>query len=344
MIRTTRHLSIVVALLPFCTVASAYEVDFVAAEAARDAFIERMVGTHDFDRDELTGLLSEAEIVDSILEAISRPAERVMPWHEYRDIFVTDARISAGAEFWLEHADQIAAASESYGVAPEIIVAILGVETLYGQRTGSYRVLDSLSTLAFAYPPRSDCFASELEHYWLLALEEGIDPRETLGSYAGAMGAGQFISSSFRAYAVDGNADGRRDLWGNWPDVFASVANYFAVHGWQHEQQVVSRATLGASWAGIEPENTLDLTETVASASDLGYVFATDLPDAAGTTVLSLQGESEQEYWIGFHNFYVITRYNRSVKYALAAYELSQAILASYEALSSDGSLEPPEV
>ncbi len=344
MIRVARHLSSVVALLSLCTVADAYDVDFSAAAAARDAFIERMVATHDFDRDELTALLTEAEIVDRILEAISRPAERVMPWHEYRDLFLTDSRISSGAEFWLEHSDRIAAASETYGVAPEMIVAILGVETLYGQRTGSYRVVDSLSTLAFAYPPRAKFFASELEHFLLLAREEGIDPRETLGSYAGAMGAGQFISSSFRAYAVDGNADGRRDLWGDWSDVFASVANYFAVHGWQHGQPVVSRATLGASWAGIEPENTLDLTETVSSASELGYVFATEMPDTAGTTVLSLQGEGEQEYWIGYHNFYVITRYNRSVKYALAAYELSQAIRASYEALSSDEAIESPEV
>ena len=274
MIRITRHLSVVIAVLPFCSVAFAYDVDFAAAEAARDAFIDRMVETHDFDRVELTELLTEAEIVDSILEAISRPAERVMPWHEYRDLFLTDSRISEGAAFWLEHADQIAAASEAYGVAPEMIVAILGVETLYGRRTGSYRVLDSLNTLAFAYPPRSAFFASELEHFLLLAREEGIDPRETLGSYAGAMGAGQFISSSFRAYAVDGNADGRRDLWGNWSDVFASVANYFAVHGWQHQQQVVSRATLGTAWEGVEPDNTLDLTETVESASELGYVFA----------------------------------------------------------------------
>ncbi|MGI9257826.1 MAG: lytic murein transglycosylase B, partial [Gammaproteobacteria bacterium] len=284
MIQITRQLSFVAALLSFCTAASAYDVDFAAAEAARDAFIERMVEMHDFDRVELTALLTEAEIVDRILEAISRPAERVMPWHEYRDLFVTDSRINAGAEFWLEHADQIDAASEAYGVAPEMIVAILGVETLYGQRTGSYRVLDSLSTLAFAYPPRSAFFASELEHFLLLAREEGIDPRETLGSYAGAMGAGQFISSSFRAYAVDGTADGRRDLRGDWSDVLASVANYFAVHGWERDQPVVSRATLGASWVGVEPENTLDLTETVSSAIELGYVFATELPDTAGTT------------------------------------------------------------
>ena len=344
MIRIARQLSLVFALLSLCSLAGAYDVDFSAADAARDAFIERMVETHDFNRDELTTLLEEAEIVDRILEAISRPAERVMPWHEYRDLFVTESRISAGAKFWLDHSDQIDAASDSYGVAPEMIVAILGVETLYGERTGSYRVLDSLSTLAFAYPPRSTFFASELEHFLLLAREEGIDPRETLGSYAGARGAGQFISSSFRAYAVDGNADGRRDLWDNWSDVLASVANYFAVHGWQRGQPVVSRATLGASWNGVEPENTLDLTETVSSASELGYVFATEMPATAGTTVLSLQGDDEQEYWIGYHNFYVITRYNRSVKYALAAYELSQAIRASYEVLSSDGSIDSPEV
>ncbi|HEY5623010.1 MAG TPA: lytic murein transglycosylase B [Gammaproteobacteria bacterium] len=333
MTRIFRHSLAAFALLLMCGGAGGYEVDLAAAESARNEFIETMVRTHGFDRRELTELLAGAEILDRVLEAISRPAERVMPWHEYRDIFVTESRIAEGAEFWYQHEEDIAAASARFGVAPEMIVAILGVETLYGRITGSYRVLDSLSTLAFAYPPRSRFFTSELEHFLLLAREEGVDPREMLGSYAGAMGAGQFISSSFRAYAVDGDDDGRRDMWGNWRDVFASVANYFAAHGWRSGQPVVDRATRGASWSDDDRENSIELTETVASASDLGYVFSTEMPSSAAVTLLSLEGRDEQEYWVGYHNFYVITRYNRSEKYALAAYDLSQAIRVSYEAL-----------
>ena len=192
--------------------------------------------------------------------------------------------------------------------------------------------------MAFAYPPRSPFFTSELEHFLLLAREEDIDPRETLGSYAGAMGAGQFISSSFRAYAVDGNGDGRRDLWGNWEDVFASVANYFEVHGWEYGEPVVVRATLAAGYPVTELENSMDLNETVASASQLGYVFASEMPDTEATTILRLQGRDELEYWIGYHNFRVITRYNRSVKYALAAHQLGIEIRAAYEGLQAETS------
>jgi membrane-bound lytic murein transglycosylase B len=259
-----------------------------------------------------------------------------MPWYEYRALFVSASRIEAGAKFWLAHEDELRAASSQYGVAPEMLVAILGIETFYGERTGTYRVLDSLSTLAFAYPPRSSFFTSELEAYLLLTREEGLDPLETHGSYAGAMGAGQFISSSFRAYAVDGNGDGRRDLWGNWQDVFASVANYFNVHGWRHGGPVVARATLGTGWSRTASENSMELTETVASLSQLGYIFSSELPNTAATTILSVQGEDEQEYWVGYHNFRVITRYNRSVKYALAAHDLGQAVLAAYSQLQAE--------
>jgi len=331
-----RQLYWAIALLSASSATGAFDVDQDAVGSSRSAFIEYMVATHDFDREILTEILGEAEIIDRVLEAISRPAERVMPWDEYRELFVTASRIEAGAAFWLAHEDNLREASARYGVAPEMLVAILGIETLYGQRTGTYRVLDSLSTLAFAYPPRSPFFTSELEEYLLLAREEGIDPRDTLGSYAGAMGAGQFISSSFRAYAVDGSGDGRRDLWGDWQDVFASVANYFKVHGWQSGAPVVDRATLGTGWSGPEPENSMELTETVASASQLGYIFTTDLPGTAATTILSLQGEAEQEYWIGYHNFRVITRYNHSVKYALAAHELGLAVRAAYERLRDE--------
>ena len=335
-----RQLILALTLASATGAVGAVDVDQDAVAAARSAFIDYMATTHEFDREMLARTLGEAVIVDRVLEAISRPAERVMPWYEYRALFLSSARIEAGAKFWLAHEDELRAASIEYGVATEMLVAILGIETFYGERTGTYRVLDSLSTLAFAYPPRSTFFTSELEAYLLLAREEGIDPLDTRGSYAGAMGAGQFISSSFRAYAVDGNGDGRRDLWGDWQDVFASVANYFKVHGWRHGGPVVARATLNTTWSGAEAENSMELTETVASLSQLGYVFSSELPSTAATTILSVQGENGQEYWVGYHNFRVITRYNRSVKYALAAHQLGQAVLAAYAQLHAEAGTE----
>ena len=327
----TRYFSALTVLVVSATIGHAAEVDMGAVRQAQEAFVERMVAEHGFERGELTRILDDAEIDAQILEAISRPAERVLPWHEYRGIFVNDSRVDGGVEFWKTHADEIENASEDYGVPPELLVAILGVETYYGRRMGSHRVIDALATLAFAYPPRSAFFASELEAFFLLAREEGIDPEEALGSYAGAMGAGQFISSSYRAYAVDGNDDGQRDLWADWQDVLASVANYFSAHGWRREEPVVNRASRSANWSGSEPPNSINLDETVASLNAAGYVFSTDLPDETPATVLSLEGEGAQEYWVGYHNFYVITRYNRSVMYALASHQLGQTILQEYE-------------
>jgi membrane-bound lytic murein transglycosylase B len=194
-----------------------------ATDAARAAFIDKMVSAHGFDRAELTALIGAAVIDQTILDAMSRPAERVVPWFEYRNIFMTEERIAAGVRFWSEHAATLEQVAERYGVAPEMVVAIIGIETFFGTRMGRYRVLDALATLAFAYPPRSAFFTSELEAFLLLSREEQVDPTAALGSYAGAMGAGQFIPSSYRAYAVDADADGKRNLWTNWDDVFGSV-------------------------------------------------------------------------------------------------------------------------
>jgi membrane-bound lytic murein transglycosylase B len=212
-----------------------------------------------------------------------------------------------------------------------MILSIIGIETFFGTRMGRYRVLDALATLAFAYPPRSAFFASELESFLLLAREEEVDVNAALGCYAGAMGAGQFIPSSYRAYAVDGDADGKRDLWSNWNDVFGSVANYFARHGWRADEPVVDPATRPENWTGPEPRNTLDLDDTVGALADLGYVFTTVLPSEAPAAAYSFEApEGGFEYWIGYHNFRVVTRYNRSTKYALVAHQLSQALRSRY--------------
>ena len=302
-----------------------------ADEAARAAFIDKMVSAHGFDRAELTSLIDAAVIDQTILDTMARPAERVVPWFEYRNIFMTEERIAAGVRFWAEHAATLEQVAERYGVAPEMVVAIVGIETYFGTRMGKYRVLDALATLAFAYPPRAAFFTSELEAFLLLSREEQVDPTAALGSYAGAMGAGQFIPSSFRAYAVDADADGKRNLWTDWDDVFGSVANYFAKHGWRTGEPVMQPATRPERFAGPEPRNSLDLGDTVGSLAELGYVFTTTLPSDAPAAAYSFEAAGGgSEYWVGYHNFHVVTRYNRSTKYALAAHQLSQAIRSRY--------------
>jgi membrane-bound lytic murein transglycosylase B len=322
------------AALSFCALGHADDKANVAK--ARSAFVDKMVAEHGFDRDALSATLRSAAIDQSILDAIAKPAERVVPWYEYRAIFVNEARIAAGTRFWTEHAGTIQAISERYGVAPEMLVGIIGVETYFGQRTGKYRVLDSLATLAFAYPPRAKFFSGELEQFLLLTREEGLDPKTPMGSYAGAMGAGQFIPSSFRAYAVDADGDGKRDIWNDWADVLGSIANYFEKHGWKTGEPVADPATRSATWRGPEPSNALELAETVGSLEKQGYVFSTSEPTDAPAGAFALEASaSSSEFWIGYHNFKVITRYNRSPKYALAAHQLGQAIRSSYAGVSS---------
>ena len=285
-------------------------------------FIDSMVSEHAYDRDTLENVLQQATTQESILDAIARPAERTKEWHEYRDIFLTDARVKAGAEFWREHSEALERISTDTGVDVEILVGIIGVETYFGRRTGSYRVLDALATLAFAYPPRSKFFRNELEQFLLLVREEEMEAIDATGSYAGAMGRPQFMPSSFRAYAVDSSADGKRDIWTNWADVIGSVANYFVRHGWRLNNQVVAQASLSNQWQGDPPENTLKPQETVTSLSHQGVLFATDLAGDQQSQLLTLIGDDGEEYWVGFHNFFVITRYNRSVMYALAVHQL----------------------
>lgn len=289
-------------------------------------FIDRIVDKYDYDRSVLNAVLTEAKSQQSILEAISRPAERTKEWHEYRAIFLTDKRIRAGAEFWHEHAAMLDRISDKTGVSREILVGIVGVETYFGRITGDYRVIDALSTLAFDYPPRSGFFTRELEQFLLLVREERMNAADATGSYAGAMGRPQFMPSSYRAYAVDATDDGKRDIWGNWEDVIGSIANYFVRHGWQRNREVVTRASLGHKWQGEVPANSLKPQTTVASLSRQGVMFATHLPADHETQLLTLLGKNGREHWVGFHNFFVITRYNTSVMYALAVHQLGQEI------------------
>ena len=313
-------------LLLLLCMTSAQAVELDRAEVS--SFIDMMVEKHDFDREQLRDTLGSAEVKQSILDAIARPAERTKTWAEYRDHFVTRERINAGAKFWAEHQDTLATVAMDTGVPIEILVGIIGVETYFGRITGSFRVLDALSTLAFHYPPRSRFFRRELEEYLLLVREEGMTAADATGSYAGAMGRPQFMPSSFRAYAVDSTGDGKRDIWNNWTDVAGSIANYFLEHGWKPGEEVTARASLGGGWEGPRPEpaNTLKPSETVASLSRKGVMFVTSLPADSKSELLTLEGDDGTEHWVGFHNFFVITRYNRSVMYALAVHQLGQEI------------------
>ncbi len=324
-----KHLLLAGALL--MTTLTAHAIDIDQPEVR--SFIDQMVSEHDFDRAALEATLREAEVKDSILEAIARPAEKTLTWGDYRKIFITPERIAAGAAFWRENEAMLEDIAESTGVPEEIIVGIIGVETYYGRITGNYRVLDALSTLAFHYPPRAPFFRGELEAYLLLVREEGMDAGDATGSYAGAMGRPQFMPSSYRAYAVDSTGDGRRDIWNNWTDVAGSIANYFIAHRWRAGEAVTAQASLGSNYSGAtEPENVLTPRDTIESLSANGVMFVTELPDDSRAQLLHYEGEDGLEHWVGFHNFFVITRYNRSVMYALAVHQLGIEIALEVEA------------
>lgn len=316
--------SILIPLLLIASSQPALAFDIERADVQK--FVNTMVEEHSYDRATLLKALAAATSQQSILDAISKPAEKTLTWQAYRKIFLTDKRITAGAAFWQEHRDKLQRISEDTGVSCEILVGIIGVETYFGRITGNYRVIDALATLAFDYPPRSKFFTRELEQFMLLVREEGMNASDATGSYAGAMGAPQFMPSSYRAYAVDSSDDGKRDIWNNWADVIGSVANYFVAHGWQANNEVVTQATLGSGWTGTLPGNKLKATETVRSLSDQGIMFSTSMPADHKSQLLTLEGKDDDEHWVGFHNFFVITRYNHSVMYALAVHQLGQAI------------------
>ena len=314
------------ALLFLCSTSTTLAIDLDRPDV--EAFVDKMVEEHDYDRNDVLDILGQAESKDSIIEKISTPAEKRLTWAEYRPIFITKERIDAGVKFWSENSETLNAISKQTGVPVEIVLGIIGVETYYGRITGGHRVLDALTTLAFDYPPRETFFRRELEEYLLIVREEDLDATEPVGSYAGAMGRPQFMPSSFRAYAVDSTGDGKRDIWTNWADVAGSISNYFLEHKWKTGQEVASQATLGDAWQGPapEPKNTLKPSETVSSLSNKGVLFATSLDDDSKSQLLAYAGADGAEYWVAFHNFFVITRYNRSVMYALAVHQLGQEI------------------
>ena len=303
--------------------------DFVRATAER----------FDLPADWIASVIEGARIQQDIIALMSKPAERTRAWHEYRPIFLDASRIAAGRDFFATHRDALERVEAKTGVPAEIIVAIIGVETRFGTITGNHDVVDALYTLAFAYPRTGDpaqaeredrrelFFRDELAQVFALAREQDLDVTTLKGSYAGAMGWGQFMPSSYRKHAIDGDGDGRVDLFGNLDDVFVSIANYFLERGdWQRGAPVMVRALRAPGAVEYNAEDTDDPLLSQAELAGLGYRPAMPVPADARANIIRLEGANGPEYWMIFHNFKAITEYNNSRMYASAVYQLAREI------------------
>lgn len=302
-------------------------------------FIEEMQQKHGFDKDALTFIFRRAEYLPSVIKYISPPKDPVgvRSWQRYRGRFIEPVRIKAGVAFWDRHQDTIRAASEKYGVPEEIIVGIIGVETIYGRNTGNFSAVSALATLAFDYPRRAELFRGELENLLLMAREQHRDPLDYQGSYAGALGLPQFLPSSVRNYAVDFDGDGQIDLLNSPKDAIGSVARYMQMHGWEAGAPVAKLASIGTD-ANLPPLIANDINPNFDAASLASHgVKTADGTEPAGKAAfieLVTPGE-DSEYWLGYQNFYVITRYNRSSFYAMSVFQLGEAVKAARTAASA---------
>lgn len=312
---------LLMAIAPVATAASA-----PSYEQLQQQFIEQQQ-QQGFTAQEVKQFLASAHKNQQVLDAIATPWE-AKPWYQYYPLFLTDKRLQAGLDFWQQHQAAISRAAKQYQVDPEIIVAIIGIETFYGQFLGNYPVIDALYTLGFYYPPRADFFRRELGKLMVLLRQEKLDGNHLNSSYAGAMGFGQFIPSSYLAYAVDFDNDGKRDLVGSADDAIGSVANYFHQHGWQagHAVALPLKVT-GRPTAHIwQPQDKLTQTAADILAPNVALAQSMDLDISQPAMLIELQQAEANEYWLGLKNFYVITRYNRSPLYAMAVYQFSQQL------------------
>ncbi|WP_133129485.1 lytic murein transglycosylase B [Legionella yabuuchiae] len=289
-------------------------------------FINSMVKQDGFNRQQLVTWLKEAQFQPQIIESMNRPYEK-KSWDVYKALFLTPERVRKGIAFWQANQKALEQAEQKFGVPPHIIVAIIGVETLYGERQGNYRVLDALTTLAFNYPKRAPFFKKELKEYLILCKEQGVSPTEFKGSYAGAIGKPQFMPSSYRYYAVDFTGNGKRDLINDDQDVIGSVANYFHKHGWKLNDQVAEPAKIeGSGYKGIRTNSRTadyDLNKLISVGIKPEHSFSNN-PKKAG--LIELNTDEGEVFWVAYPNFYVITRYNTSPQYALVVYLLSQQL------------------
>lgn len=318
---------VVVSTLAFMTVAKSTSPD-----EFKQKFIEEQV-KKGYTKQQIESFLKPAKKNKVVIDAIQRQWES-KPWFEYYPIFLTSNRIKAGVDFWKKNRENLARAEKKFQVNPEIIVSIIGVETFFGKNMGSFNVRNALFSLGFHYPPRGSFFSSELGHLMDLIQKENLNPETLTGSFAGAIGYGQFIPSSYMHYAVDFNGDGKRDLT-NVVDAIGSVANYFKNHGWQYQQPVAFPAKVKGEpkkmksllWGKSPPSTSLEEWQMVGVEPKTGI----KLHPREKAVFFQLAYKNKVEYWVGLKNFYVITRYNHSQLYAMAVYLLSQKIKDAYE-------------
>lgn len=317
-------LYVLVALIAYGSSCLAAQPSSALRPEIRD-FIVQMADRHQFNKDELEKIFSRTDFRPDVLKLISAPASAIA-WDEYRKRFVNMQRIRGGVNFWNKYASELEQAKKIYGVPEEIIIAIIGIETAYGSAMGGHRVMDALTTLAFDFPRRADYFREELEQYLLLAREQKFDLLSIKGSYAGAIGIPQFMPGSYRRYAVDFNHDGKIDLSGSAADAIGSVGNYLQQHGWGADKPIAVRARIRSKNfqefldAGVEP------LHSVRELHEAGIVPLDSIADDTLSALLELNSHGNRQFWLGFRNFYVITRYNRSTFYAMSVFELARAI------------------
>ena len=295
-------------------------------EREKSLLIDELIQEHGFDEQYVLNIFNNTKYLPELIESISKPAERTKSWPEYRNIFVTKKRTAAGVLFAKQHEEIIDLAAREMGVPRKILLGILGVETYFGRIQGSYKVMDSLYTLATGYPPRAKFFRSELINLFYLSREENLPILEIKGSYAGAMGASQFISSSYRNYAVDGNADGKIDLFNSWDDVLMSMGKYLKQNGWDSSKAICSRYPTNKLPSSIVASKTIKPTSTVQDLLNEGIEINGFNPDDVAQLIQLDAANIKDDSYIGHHNFYVITTYNRNVMYALVVIQLGEAI------------------
>ena len=326
-------LSIIISACTSAATVDAHQRDSLDESTEIAPFVEEMEKRHGYPPSELREILAQAQVLPKVIELISRPAE-AKPWYVYRPIFLNETRIEKGVQFWKSQRETLARAEAIYGVPAEIVVAIIGVETLYGERAGRIRVLDSLVTLGFRYPGRAGFFRSELQQFLLLSREERLDPLTVMGSYAGAMGVPQFIASSYRRYAVDFDGDGSRDLIANPKDAIGSVANYLSKHGWRAEGGIAVPALVSGDNYKVLLKKGLNPKIPLQDLDAHGVKIVNDVPAGVRVALLELDLADGSEYWVVQRNFYSITRYNHSPLYAMAVTQLAKEIRTRYTALA----------
>ena len=292
-----------------------------------ETFVDEMVEKHGMARAQLRALMQQARPQRDILRAMSAQTT-ARPWHQYRPLNVNPQRVAGGAKFWALHERVLARAEREFGVPAEIVVATIGVETAYGTFTGTHRVLDALTTLAFDFPRRADFFRGELEQFLLLARDRVLDPLSIKGSYAGAMGIPQFMPSSYQRYAIDFDGDGRKNLWDSVADSIGSVANYYRTFGWQEGRPIAVAAKVEGDGYAALAERGIEAAIDAATLTQSGVTPLHEIGEDR-VAMLVLEGDAGSEYWLGLNNFYVITRYNRSVNYAMSVFQLAQEIRAA---------------